>query len=283
MPASVRVPAGAGREQRSGGGGGRADTSGGETRRRRPRAAGGRPPPPRPLAASASLGAASLPAAERAAPAKGPRSPGRTRLGGSLPPLARPVLPAAGGEDGGRSPLPHPSRRRSLAGQSERGKERSEARDVRAGRRRGTGQSRPAAVERRERARVPVSRETGSAVAAAREREEEGKREQLRSGPGSLPAAAREGPAAGVGRRASAGAAAGPAPGAPASRSPGAAAVAPALPLPRVGAAREPGRPGFGGARAPAGRGDGRTDGMARRRVAATWLILPVAYACLKA
>lgn len=213
MLTSVRVPAGAGREQRSGGGAAEPERTGRNAERTRQ---GGVPLRRRPLAAPAAFRAASPPAAERAAPAGGLRSPGRTRLGGSLSPLARPVLAAAGGEDaeGARVPSlsppspPAAAALSSLEGATERtdacereGESHREERGVQAGGRpRGTGQSRPAAGAsggnggERPGCASPSRGRRESAVAAPREarRERKPKRRKLRSGPGSLPAAARE-------------------------------------------------------------------------------------------
>lgn len=189
----------------------------------------------------------------------------RARLGGSPSPLARPVLPRARRERvvGVRQPLPSPP----IA-------LRSATRPAS-----GAGQPRPADA----RAEPSPSRgETGD------ERMND-TRAKLRSGPGSLPAAAREGPAAGVGGALPFWGRARPAlPQAPGSRRPLPPPV-PSLPCrhrrvrdaapagrsgPRAGAVR------VGRARRRAGRASAR---VRAPRVAATWLILPVAYACLKA
>lgn len=254
-------------------------------------------------AAAARLGflPCRLPARCRASrPGEGPRWPGRTRLGGSLPPLARPMLCRfGGGEDGGRSPLPHPAPP-SAAQQARRSARRGPGV-------RGTAQSLPAAGEREKRAGRAFPRLAGdgeSAVAVPGEREAKESRRKLRSGPGSLPAAAREGPAAGVGgapalvprrpcprrarfafagRRWVAGAAATVAPATALSRG---SERRRAAPPPRGGGAARVGR-ARARRRAAGVRGAGATDGTRGEsgapRVAATWLILPVAYACLKA
>ena len=228
----------------------------------------------------------------------GPR--GRARLDGSPSPLARPVAPAAGGS---RSLSPPP--RRSLATCSRAGfvGRVSPGRPADA--------ARSGCVRARAPARLPVSRETGARCRRARAVRDPGtegrggkearkngaERERgspsrpppktrngrkLRSGPGSLPAAAREGPAAGVGRAPPPSLRGRAPPAGPALRRLGrvrrrrchAATVAPVMPLPRVGAGERAGAVRVGRA--------GRVSARAPR-VAATWLILPVAYACLKA
>lgn len=248
-----------------------------EKEERWPWAAGGRPPPPRPLAASASSRAASPPAAERAAPAKGPRSPGRTRLGGSLPPLARPVLVAAGRGDGVLSPLPQPSHRRP-ARSRERESELQEPTPARgaggpaAGEREGAGACPRLAGDGK--ARLPRESEKGGGETPGKPKAAQRSRLLARGGAGR------------AGRRGRSRASAGAAPALPQARplrvrrSPvGAAAATPppcrhrrvrdAAPAgrsgERAGAVRVGGACSGGGPQASAGRGDGWTDGTARR------------------
>lgn len=135
-------------------------------------------------------------------PSEGPRSLGRTHLGRLLPPLGCPVLTVAGGEDvGGACPLsPTPPTTAQLARWSKGMNQR--LREVQAGWPREMGQSWPATGEREGAwTCVPILQEMGKRSCHARE--QEGKNEtkrKLRSSPGSLLAAAREGPAARVSR-----------------------------------------------------------------------------------
>lgn len=167
-------------------------------------------------ARSARSFAAPPPAAERAAPApRGPRCPGRARLVGSLSPLARPVLSARPGggtrRTGFRSlsgPRSAQPRRRAVAGPRPLGG---------CGGRLGVGRVSPrpspvpCAAPVTSSARRSLERGAGPPEKAEREKAQRDERapqasrssqcRKLRSGPGSLPAASREGPAAGVGRR----------------------------------------------------------------------------------
>lgn len=229
------------------------------------RAAGGGVPHSAAAAAALAFRAAPPPAAERAAPARGlgrevARPPRRVAVSSST---SGAPAGAEGEGCGSRAASPLPADRL-----------RSATRPAS-----GAGQPRPADA----RAEPSPSRgETGD------ERMND-TRAKLRSGPGSLPAAAREGPAAGVGGALPFWGRARPAlPQAPGSRRPLPPPV-PSLPCrhrrvrdaapagrsgPRAGAVR------VGRARRRAGRASAR---VRAPRVAATWLILPVAYACLKA
>lgn len=238
VPASVRGPAGAGREQQGGGGGRKrcAKSSEGErVSEREPRGAsrlrwagwvGGRPPaasgPPQQCARFWWPRPPS--AAERAAPVSWvPRSRGLVPASRSRSPLARPSLPP-------RRREPFPARRR-----------RSVGRPWRAGQPRPAGAAAAAAAPR-----VPPSGSRGCVWAREkekrgsereRERARRARRRKLRSGRRSFPGRSGGGRRGRRGRALAVGA------------------------LPR----RE----------APCRR-------RAVPRGAATWLILPVAYACLK-
>lgn len=182
--ASVWVPAGAGREQRWAAGRLSRENGAREKASVGPhppgwaprRAAGGRGASPSAAGAAAASAsrAAPPPAAERAAPAG-------ASVAGSHPPRRVAVSSSTSGAPaaGGASASP-PSRcdgLRSAAGPAS-----------------GAGQPRPAHAARSGRARPRMSPSRGR-----RERGAARGRKKLRSGPGSLPAATREGPAAGVG------------------------------------------------------------------------------------
>lgn len=237
VPASVRGPAGAGREQQGGGGGRKrcAKSSEGErVSEREPRGAsrlrwagwvGGRPPaasgPPQQCARFWWPRPPS--AAERAAPVSWvPRSRGLVPASRSRSPLARPSLPP-------RRREPFPARRRRSVGRPWR-----------------AGQPRPAGAAAAAAPRVPPSGSRGCVWAREkekrgsereRERARRARRRKLRSGRRSFPGRSGGGRRGRRGRALAVGA------------------------LPR----RE----------APCRR-------RAVPRGAATWLILPVAYACLK-
>ena len=268
VPASVWVPAGAGREQRSGGGAaeprkrGKGSERGGRTRpggpRGVPRAAGGRPPPP--LALLLRRLSVPHPRPLRSEPPRqGPRSRGRTRLGRSLSPLARPVLPRQGES---RVPLPPSRRWPAICSRAGLG-----------------GGSAPAGPCRAERARapahVPVSRETG---ARCRARE----KESCAAVPAPCPRRRGKGrPPGSVPRRLSGDGAAGPAQ-APGSRPP--PPPVPSLPC-RHRRVRDAAPAGRSGARAGAvrvGRARRRAGRSARARAAGGgYLVDPASSICL--
>lgn len=270
VPASVRVPVGAGREQRRAAGRqSRVGQRRGESRAVAPARVGPNPLPREKRAREARGGGdgrVPLPAGRRRSscqlgfsvphrrplpseprPGEGLRSRGRARPGGSPSPLARPMLPRRGAEKA-RASLPSPAHLDHLRFQARlvRGRERPSR----------SGGSAPRGpvdvVPCGAGARAAVSPSRGSREGAEPSEGEENpkKKKKLRGGPGSPPRFA-EG-----------------------SRPPGSASSRAPL-SPSGGGRRLCRRPCPGGPRASVR--------ALVPRVAATWLILPVAYACLKA
>lgn len=237
---------------------------------------GGKEPVPRTHRARRSF-VVPPPAAERAAPAEGPRCcPGRARLGGSLSPLARPVLFWAGLGGGSAPAEPRPRAPRARGTLRTRGRAccvgRARAlrkkRPPRGGEKKTKAREREGSEKRRERKN---EREKGSRCCP------EAEQKSCAAVPAPCPRRRGKGRPPGFGRRR--GHPASPPRGgwglalllaravprprrrraamrsaaAAGARRCHAATVASVMPLPRVGAVKEPGRSGLAG-RSPAGR-----------------------------